>query len=162
TNSTYHTSGAIVRYLVRAVARNGNLLLDVGPDARGVIDPQAVQVLRGVGAWLKVNGEAIYETRPIAPYESGEVFFTRKADGTVYAIRLSTNDGEAMPAEVILPAALVSGKRIVTLVGGDGTPLVSKPGRGNTIVVALPGSLRDHPPCADAWALKISPPALRP
>ena len=159
TNSTYHTSGAIVRYLVRAVARNGNLLLDVGPDAQGVIDPQAVRVLREVGAWLKVNGEAIYETRPVAPYESGDVFFTRKADGTVYAIVLSAKDGEAPPAEVSLPSALVPGNRIVTLVGGDGAPLVSKPGPGNTVMVALPESVRGKPPCADAWTLRIAPPA---
>ncbi len=50
----------VTEYLVRAVARNGNLLLDVGPDANGVFDPQAVKVLKEIGAWLKVNGEAIY------------------------------------------------------------------------------------------------------
>ena len=77
--SAYQTSGSVIRYLVRAVARNGNLLLDVGPDAKGEIDPQAVKVLKEVGAWLKVNGEAIYGTRPVRPYELGNVFFTGKA-----------------------------------------------------------------------------------
>ena len=103
--SAYHSSGSIIRYLVKAVARNGNLLLDVGPDANGELDPQAVKILKEIGAWLKVNGEAIYGTRPVKPYELGNVFFTGKADGTVYAIALSSQDGEPMPKASSCPQA---------------------------------------------------------
>ena len=52
--SAYHSSGSVIRYLVKAVARNGNLLLDVGPDANGELDPQAVKTLKEVGRWLKI------------------------------------------------------------------------------------------------------------
>jgi alpha-L-fucosidase len=154
-NSSYHSSGAIIRYLTRAVARNGNLLLDVGLDAKGELAPQAVTVLEEVGEWLKKNGEAIYNTRPIPPYEFGNVFFTRKPDGTVYAIILNQRDGEAMPPSVKLPANLTDGAKTITFVGGDETALLVKPGDGGTSEVTLPAAAKL--PRADAWVLKITP-----
>jgi alpha-L-fucosidase len=154
--SSYQTSGSIIRYLVRAVARNGNLLLDVGPDANGEIDPQAVKVLKEVGAWLNVNGEGIYGTRPVKPYELGNVFFTGKADGTVYAIVLSSRDGEPMPKSVILPASLTVNVKRITLVGGDGTVLPFTHGhKADTTEVRLPSAGSIRTPIADAWVLKL-------
>lgn len=155
-NSSYHSSGAIIRYLTRAVARNGNLLLDVGPDANGKLDPEAIKVLKEIGAWLKINGEAIYSTRPVKPYELGNVFFTQKEDGTIYAIALSSKDGEAMPQSVTLPSTLVTGAKKISLVGGDGTALVCKPGTNGTTTVTLPDSIKA--PCPNAWSLKIMNP----
>ena len=92
--SAYHGSGSVIRYLVKAVARNGNLLLDVGPNAHGELDPRAVTILKEIGLWLKVNGEAIYDTRPVKPYELGNVFFTAKTDGTENAKVLSSQDSK--------------------------------------------------------------------
>lgn len=153
-NSSYHSAGAVIRYLVRAVARNGNLLLDVGPDAQGELDPKAVAVLKEVGAWLKVNGEAIYATRPIKPYERGNVFFTQRADGTVYAVVLSEKDGQAMPGSVTVPASLAQRARAITLVGSDGTALEVRPAAAGLTEVMVPAGVR--PPCAHAWAIKIA------
>jgi len=151
---SYHSSGAILRYLVRAVARNGNLLLDVGPDANGELDPQAVRVLREVGGWLKVNGEAIYETRPIKPYELGNVFLTQRAGGTVYAIVLSEKDGQTMPKVVTVPSSIIDHAKRITLVGGDGSALAVKPGAtAGTAEIALPEG--GAPPGADAWVIRI-------
>jgi len=154
--SAYHSSGSVIRYLVKAVARNGNLLLDVGPDAHGELDPQAVKTLKEVGTWLKINGEAIYETRPVKPYELGNVFFTRKADGTVYAIILSSRDGEPMPPSVLLPASLSADAKALTLVGGDGTALAFKPGsEPDTTEVSLPVAGSNQKASPDAWVLKL-------
>ena len=50
--------------LVDIVSKNGNLLLNVGPRADGTIPESQQKVLREIGHWLQVNGEAIYETRP--------------------------------------------------------------------------------------------------
>lgn len=50
--------------LVDIVSKNGNLMLNVGPGPDGTIPDGAQAVLRGIGAWMKVNGEAIYGTRP--------------------------------------------------------------------------------------------------
>lgn len=54
----------IIHTLVDIVSKNGQLLLNVGPRADGSIPEGARQVLKKVGEWLRINGEAIYKTRP--------------------------------------------------------------------------------------------------
>lgn len=152
-NSSYHSSGAIIRYLTHAVARNGNLLLDVGPDDKGQLAGQAITVLKEIGTWLKLNGEAIYGSRPMPPYELGDACFTRKHDGTVYAIVLSRKDGETMPTKVILPSSLTDGAAKITLLGGDGTAMKLKRNDHGTTEVTHATSVKA--PCANAWVFKI-------
>ena len=56
----WKTPGNVIFKLVDIVSKGGNYLLNVGPDGKGVIPKPSVEVLEGVGRWLKVNGEAIY------------------------------------------------------------------------------------------------------
>lgn len=60
----YHTGRELVVMLVDLVSRGGNLLLDIGPNADGTIPAIMEDRLLQIGAWLKVNGEAIYGTKP--------------------------------------------------------------------------------------------------
>jgi alpha-L-fucosidase len=60
----YRTGRELVTSLVDIVSRGGNLLLDIGPAADGTIPVVMEQRLAEIGAWLAVNGEAIYGTRP--------------------------------------------------------------------------------------------------
>lgn len=59
-DNQYKTANDVIRTLVNCVSKNGNLLLNVGPDARGRIPEKSVKVLEEVGQWMKVNGESIY------------------------------------------------------------------------------------------------------
>ena len=52
-----------IRSLVDMVSRGGIMLMSLTPRGDGSIDPQAVEIMKGMGAWLKLNGEAIYATR---------------------------------------------------------------------------------------------------
>jgi alpha-L-fucosidase len=54
----------VVRLLVDAVVRNGNVIANVGPDREGVIPPKQTETLKGVGLWLERHGRAVYGTRP--------------------------------------------------------------------------------------------------
>jgi len=58
------SANELVDVLIDIVSKNGNLLLNIGPQADGAIPTEQQQVLRDIGAWLRVNGEGIYGTRP--------------------------------------------------------------------------------------------------
>jgi alpha-L-fucosidase len=62
--NVYHTGRELVFILVDTVSRGGNLLLDIGPKADGTIPVIMEQRLKTIGDWMKVNGEAIYGTKP--------------------------------------------------------------------------------------------------
>jgi alpha-L-fucosidase len=70
-NDTFKSPEFVVHQLVDIVSKNGNLLLNVGPKSDGTIPDEVQQVLRDVGAWLKINGNAIYGTRPWKVYGEG-------------------------------------------------------------------------------------------
>ncbi|WP_372661569.1 alpha-L-fucosidase [Cohnella sp.] len=57
---SYKSARTVIRKLVECVSKNGNLLLNVGPDATGVIPQQSLEILEEVGQWLRLNGESIY------------------------------------------------------------------------------------------------------
>ena len=108
------TPNTVVDNLIDIVAKNGCLLLNVGPKADGTIPADQKAVLLEMGLWLQMNGDAIYETRPWEIYGEGptqsaqghhtearnktltseDIRFTRNSD-TIYAIVMAwPEDGE--------------------------------------------------------------------
>ncbi|MGF7144695.1 alpha-L-fucosidase [Anaerotaenia torta] len=61
-NNNYKSSREILCDLVDIVSKNGTLLLNIGPKSDGTIPEEDKRILQEIGAWLKVNGEAIYDT----------------------------------------------------------------------------------------------------
>ncbi|MDP9037778.1 MAG: alpha-L-fucosidase [Acidobacteriota bacterium] len=82
-HDSFKTPEFVVHQLVDIVSKNGNLLLNIGPRADGTIPDEIKEVLLSVGAWLKVNGEAIYGTRPWMVYGEGP---TRVAGGSFHDV----------------------------------------------------------------------------
>ena len=50
----------LIRMLIDGVSKDGNLLLNVGPNARGEFEPKALERLREIGAWMRLHSRSIY------------------------------------------------------------------------------------------------------
>lgn len=114
-NNSYKTSTQIIRSLVDIVSKNGRLLLNIGPKADGTIPYEDESILLEIGRWLKINGEAIYESKlwrksgegsvnvtegqfadnEGAPYTSEDIRFTAKGD-CIYAICLNMQNKDTI------------------------------------------------------------------
>jgi alpha-L-fucosidase len=141
----------LVHTFVDIVSKNGNLLLNVGPTANGTIPDLQRERLLGLGAWLDVNGEAIYASRPWSvatgqTQDGGAVRYTQKAE-SLYAMLL-----DAAPARELIIHDLRAAAETTIRLLGDPAPL-SWQQRDNTLTITLPESLAASP----AHALKITP-----
>jgi alpha-L-fucosidase len=95
----YKSVNTLIHNLVDIVAKGGNYLLNVAPGPDGELHDDAYTTMKGIGEWMHINGDAIYGTRAVAPYKDGKVCFTRKKDGSIYAIYL-LSENESLPAAI--------------------------------------------------------------
>ncbi len=77
TGQQYIDAQSLVRSLMQNVCRNGTMLLNLTQHGRGDLDPEVVQIAKDVGAWVGINGEAIYGSRPFEVYGETQVCYTR-------------------------------------------------------------------------------------
>jgi len=101
-----------IRTLVATAGGNGNLLFNVGPMPDGRIEPRQVARLAEMGAWLDLNGEAIYGTRG-GPFMPGAWGASTRRDNRIYVHAFEWNDDTlrlpALPAKVIAARRLAGG-----------------------------------------------------
>jgi alpha-L-fucosidase len=168
----YKPAALLIRRIADTVSMGGNYLLNLSPDAEGVIDQDQQDRLLAIGKWLDVNGEAIYGTRPWTRYGEGpyydapaadqrgadnppaeaysakEIRFTTKGD-TLYAIVTD------WPGEQAVITSLATGKAEgkvtrVELLGHSGDLKFTQDAEG--LKVKFPA----EKPCDAAYALKIT------
>jgi alpha-L-fucosidase len=151
----YKSSFQLIHLLVDIVGKGGNFLLNVGPQPDGRLPEAAGQRMEEIGAWLKINGDAIYGTRPIAPYKDGEVVFTRKGKDA-FAIYLPGKEGEGLPARISFHGLKPKpGSEIRLLSAGE--PVSWQVGAGDQTVISIPETVRKAPGCDHAFVFKFQP-----
>jgi alpha-L-fucosidase len=167
-NPQYKTAGEIIRALVDIVSKNGSLLLNVGPRPDGTIPEEEEAILREIGAWLAVNGEAIYGTRPWqvfgegpTPVSSGKFKDNKPAAYTFQDIRF-TRKGNSLyafcldlPRNEIIIKSFKSRLNLAKIVeihmlGSLGGPLIWYPNE-NELKIIVP----DEKPCEHVCTFKI-------
>ncbi len=141
----YKSARTVIHMLADIVSKNGNLLLNVPVRGDGSIDEKEVAILEEISAWMAVNGEAIYATRPWKvfgegpassgveltaqgfnegkgkPFTAADVRYTASKDGrTVYVIAMGVPT-EPLRLAALGKAAGVSGVAAVRLLRGGGT-----------------------------------------
>jgi alpha-L-fucosidase len=147
TGQKYMDAASIIHLLMQNVCRNGAMLLNLTQHGRGDLDPEVVRTAKDVGAWLKVNGECVYGSRPFEVYGESGVCYTRN-HGNVYAALLDWHGGP-----VTLPALRAGGATLgkvskVQLLGSNVLLTFAQDDRGLTVtpgasVLPLPGIADD-------------------
>lgn len=102
----YKPASMIIRKLVECVSKGGNMIMNVGPDARGNIPPQSVAILKEIGRWMDLNNESIYGCGICSLPKPEWGRYTQKGD-TIYAHVQETPLG-ALPLTGIAPDQLES------------------------------------------------------
>lgn len=85
TNERYRSGKEWIETLIETRAKGGNMLLNIGPTPTGEVPAEQEALLREIGLWLFVNGEAVYDVRPWVATHEGKIWYTRKKNSsTVY------------------------------------------------------------------------------
>jgi alpha-L-fucosidase len=170
-NHRYRTPEQMVQTLVNVVSKNGNLLLNIPLPGHGRPDADEFAFLDQFGAWMAMNSEAIYSTRPwklagegptqnagTAPYGQlprfapGDIRFTAKGD-SLYAIALAwPTDGKLVIKSLAAGSPNYGGEIAkIGLLGSAPNLVWSRNADGVTV------NLPEKPPCNFAYAFKVNP-----
>jgi len=127
-DNKWKTPATLIHNLVDIASKGGNYLLNVGPTAEGEFPQGSIDDLKAIGAWMKVNGEAIYGTKasPFGLLPWGRC--TKKMQGSNTLLYLSVFDWPAggkltvpgLKSGVIKAQLLSGGATLTTSAGADG------------------------------------------
>jgi len=141
----------LIHNLVDIAAKGGNYLLNVGPNAEGLIPEASIERLAEMGDWMDVNSEAIYGSRLWDHYEDGESIRYTNAGGHIYAVSLGW-PGRELTLHHVEPAD----ESVVYLLGYD-QPLNWSYDKSAGLTITLPHALQNEEarPCKYAYAFRI-------
>lgn len=150
-NDNYQPKEWILESLIDVVSKGGNFEVGFGPMADGAWPEEVVERLNWVGKWLRVNGEAIYSTRPYSTFTEGQTIrYTRSKDGkTLYAISLGWPGRTVRLHTVPIDPAME-----ISMLGIPGGLNWRKD--AGQLVIDIPEALTIHKPCEFAYVIRIT------
>ena len=173
-SAEYRTADNLVDVFMDIVSKNGCMLLNVGPAADGTIPGPARDLLLAMGDWLKVNGEAVFGTRPWtvygegptrlkgggfserkdAPFTARDLRFTRSSDGkTVHVITLDWPERPVTVESMIVSNEAPNAR--ITLLGHEGDVKWHTDVR-RRLVIEPPAIAPEGRPCQHAFAFRLT------
>jgi alpha-L-fucosidase len=152
-NDNYKSARRLIHLLVDIVSKGGNFLLNIGPSANGDFDETAYDRLKEIGDWMKVNGEAIYNSHPVEPYKEDNVCFTQLQDGTTYAIYLADENENSLPEKINFTKFYPSPNAKIELLGTNFKIKWQSTKTGCEL--EIPQSVHNNLPSKYAWIFKI-------
>jgi alpha-L-fucosidase len=158
TGQKYMDAKKIIGLLVQNVSRNGTMLLNITQHGRGDLDPEVIRICKDIGAWLKINGEAVYGSRPFEVFGNDTVCYTRNK-GNVYVTLLNWNGGSITLKSLRTGGATLGKVSKVELLGSDIPLSFVQNDQGLTVtfnrsVQQLPG-ISDHSLASKCRVLRI-------
>ncbi len=151
-DANYMSGREAIHILIDIVAKGGNLLLNIAPSPEGEWDSGAYDLLEDIGDWMKVNNEAIYNTRSIAPFKYDNICITTNANSTIYLIYLVREGQTSIPSQIEFPRD-VSKNMEATILGMGSKLKWSKKDDGISFVI--PESLKVELLKTMAFVIKV-------
>lgn len=139
TGQRYLDARELVQLLMQNVSRNGTMLLNLTQRGRGDLDPQVVQICKDIGAWLKVNGEAVYASRPfeVCEEDKSAICYMRN-NGNVYAALMNWTNGPITLKSLRAGGATLGKVSKVELLGSDVALTFAQDEQGLTVTPGGP------------------------
>jgi len=151
----YLTTKELLDELVETVAFNGNMLLNIGPGADGTINPIFVDRLLGIGRWLKVNGDAIFNSRPwtVCQNENAtHVYYTLNEElETLYALVLVWPDDNILELINVEPTDETTVRML-----GNGDNTIDWYRANGMFNIEVPSMTPAQIPCEHVWVFAIT------
>lgn len=152
----YKSATKLIQLLVKIVSRGGNFLLNIGPSPEGDFDDTAYARLKEIGAWIKINGEGIYNSRPVFPWSSGNVYLTQARDGSAtYAFLLGDDENPeiTLPASITIDGFKAKPNSRITILGRK--ERLKWHEQDKKLVIEIPATLQGKPAGQHAICFKI-------
>ena len=149
-DTNFKSTQTLLHNLIDIASKGGNYLLNVGPTDKGIIPAPEVDRLKQIGAWMKVNGAAIYGTKP-SPFKrlSFDGRATRKGDSLFLHVFSWPDTGAIKLTGLETPVrdarALATRQKLAVTTSPDGTIVIAKPDSVDPIATVIELRLKGEP-----------------
>ena len=142
-NLDWKSPDLLIRMLVDTISKGGNMLLNVGPTARGEFDPRAIATLEAIGAWMRLHGRSIYGATASDLTTPVDCRWTQAGDRLylhVFAWPFRTIHLDGLAGKVAYAQLLHDGSEVLMREGAPGSHSnMTETGiEGNTLTLQLP------------------------